>query len=57
MPESVVFIGGPVDRQRADLTRTPPQVSVLGVLYHRIDDPDTGSFLGGYVTEAKAEVA
>ena len=49
MSERVVFLGGPFDRMRTDLTKTPPHVDVSGFRYERIDDPDTGLPLGGYV--------
>jgi len=44
----VTFIGGPLRGARAALTKTPPRLVVLGATYERIDDPDTGEFLGGY---------
>lgn len=49
----VVFIGGPHDGKRGEIRHTPDRV-VLGraggsmATYERIDDPDTGEFLGGY---------
>lgn len=46
---TVLFIGGPVDRARTDLTRTPAFVIVRDVRYERVDDPDTGKPLGCYV--------
>jgi|GEM_PF-5855453 len=49
MGEVVAFLGGPFDGQRAALTGTPPRVQIGSVLYERIDDPDTGESLGGYV--------
>lgn len=46
----MVLIGGPArfDGQHVTLTRTPPRLEIAGVLYTRIDDPDTGESLGGY---------
>lgn len=52
----VVFLGGVVDGAHVVLKGTPkrlhvrgPQVGRLGYdVYERIDDPDTGEFLGGY---------
>lgn len=44
----VSFIGGPFDRCRTGLLHTPPRVIMGGEVYERIDDPDTGEFLGGY---------
>jgi hypothetical protein len=51
----VLFMGGPYDRWKADLTKTPQRVQFgLGgdkgppAFYERVDDPDTGEFLGGY---------
>lgn len=50
-----VFIGGPYDGWRALLRRTPERVQFgLGgerspkANYERIDDPDSGEYLGGY---------
>ena len=48
MSAAVRFIGGPVDGARAELTRQPAHVLILGLQYDRIDDPDTGEPLGGY---------
>lgn len=53
----VVFHGGAVDGARVSLKDTPqrlhvqgPRVGRLGYdVYERIDDPDTGEFLGGYL--------
>lgn len=48
-----VFFGGSYHGYQGDLTRTP-EVIYLGsaggrnVRYDRVDDPDTGKFLGGY---------
>jgi len=42
------LIGGPYDGLRCILTATPPVVLVSECAYERVDDPDTGEFLGGY---------
>lgn len=44
----VKFTGGPLDKWEADFPSAPLRVEVMGALYERIDDPDTGEFLGGY---------
>ncbi len=48
MSTEVKFIGGPYDGQRGDVSRTVPVVIVGRSEYLRIDDPETGDFLGGY---------
>ena len=55
----VVFLGGPYDGWRGHMnTETPPERVQLGqaegyetprATYERVDDPDTGEWLGGYV--------
>ncbi len=52
---TVTFYGGPYNGIRANLVRTPPRVEIRGVLYERVDDPDTGIFLGLYVHDAPTE--
>lgn len=42
------FIGGPADRIVLGLERIPPYVDIAGHRYRRVDDPDTGEWLGGY---------
>jgi hypothetical protein len=42
------LLGGPFSGLQCTLTRTPKRIEVAGVLYERIDDPDTGEFLDGY---------
>jgi hypothetical protein len=44
----VLLIGGRWDRYRVELSKTPPRVLVGNEIYDRVDDPDTGEFLGGY---------
>lgn len=46
---SVALIGGPFKGCRVDLSHTPPRIDVGEHRYERIDDPDTGESLGGYV--------
>jgi len=45
----VVFIGGAFNGVEVDLKRWPEKVEIAGLRYSRIDDPDTGVFLGAYV--------
>lgn len=47
----VRLLGGRYDRSRVTLSKTPPVIFVGSERYERIDDPDTGEFLGGYVQE------
>lgn len=47
----VRLIGGPYDGHTATITETPPVVELDGTRYVRLDDPDTGEFLGGYAVE------
>jgi len=39
---TVHLIGGRYDGIRVDLLGTPPRIDVGGLIYERIDDPDTG---------------
>lgn len=42
------FIGGPLDGVEARIASTPRRVEHKGHTYERIDDPDTGEYLGAY---------
>lgn len=44
----VRIIGGPYDGWAVYVTDTPPDIEILGCRYRRIDDPETGEFLGTY---------
>lgn len=46
---AVVLIGGPHNRARGHLARTPPRIQVARSCYGRVDDPDTERYLGAYV--------
>lgn len=46
---TVRFIGGKADGLSAEVTSTPKELVVGGDWYERIDDPDTGESLNGYV--------
>ena len=52
------LLGGPYDGLRADLTRTPPSVLVGEDRepYERVDDPETGEYLGGYAWAGRTAV-
>lgn len=54
---SAVLLGGPHHRLRATLAATPSRVQVDpgGVIYSRVDDPDTGEYLGGYAFVSKGD--
>lgn len=51
------FLGGVVDGETVGLQRTPERLHVRGPVvgrmgfdtYDRLDDPDTGEFLGAYL--------
>lgn len=45
------FIGGPFGGMVRQLTKTPPRVAIRDSMYHRLDDPDSGEFLGAYTYE------
>jgi hypothetical protein len=47
----VALLGGPYDGHRVSLISTPPRILVGEEPYVRVDDPDTGEFLGGYAHE------
>lgn len=47
-----VLLGGPFDRYRTRLTRTPGCIVLEGTFYERVDDPDTGRYLGAYAAQA-----
>lgn len=44
----VRFIGGVMDGITVGLKRTPRRLLIGRFMYSRLDDPDTGEFLGGY---------
>lgn len=54
MSKRAVFIGGPVNGYRGELMHLPDQVAIgqpgskETAIYERVDDPDTGDYLGGY---------
>lgn len=50
----VALLGGRFDGARATVTQTPYRVEIDRVSYLRVDDPDTGEFLGGYVAEDRS---
>lgn len=52
---TVVLIGGPYDGQRVSLTSTPMRIDAGWFRYERINDPDTGESLGGYIIGAEGE--
>lgn len=43
------LIGGWYDGGYVDLKATPSMIQIGNRLYSRIDDPDTGEYLGGYI--------
>lgn len=51
-----VLIGGPFDRRKVTLSRTPLRILVGSRLYLRLDDPDTGEYLGGYALQNPSSV-
>jgi len=51
--ESVLLLGGPYDRQTVRLSNTPKRIEISGLIYERIDDPDTGNGLGAYAITRK----
>ena len=54
--EALHLIGGPFDGGQVQLTETPLHIDIDGVRYKRLDDPDTGEFLGAYGTSHEAQV-
>ena len=46
--EALHLIGGPFDGGQVQLTETPLHIDIDGVRYKRLDDPNTGEFLGAY---------
>ena len=48
MSVKVWFVDGTMRGTKTELLYAPPQVVVLGERYDRIDDPDTGEYLGAY---------
>jgi hypothetical protein len=49
--QNVVLIGGPADKFEFSLREAPKRLLVGDTVYERIDDPDTGDFLGGYAVQ------
>src|SRR5699024_11267483 len=54
--EALHLIGGPFDGGQVQLTETPLHIDIDGVRYKRLDDPDTGEFLGAYGMSHEAQV-
>lgn len=54
--EALHLIGGPFDGVQVQLTETPLHIDIDGVRYKRLDDPDTGEFLGAYGMSHEAQV-
>lgn len=44
-----VLVGGQYDGQRGSLVGTPSLITVDDLPYVRLNNPDTGAYLGGYV--------
>jgi len=44
----VRLIGGTHDRRVTRLAKTPRRIRVAGQVYERVEDPETGEFLGAY---------
>jgi len=49
---TVTLLGGPF-AGKVDLRKEPRRIEIAGVIYERIDDPDTGESLGAYVIAPK----
>lgn len=47
--DAVLYFGRTGARVKIPLTRTPPQIQLWNVLLDRLDDPDTGEFMGAYI--------
>lgn len=47
---AATLVGGPHDGAKITLTAAtpPPRIQIGGTIYHRVDDPDTGNYLGAY---------
>src|SRR5699024_728031 len=54
--EALHLIGGPFDGVQVQLTETPLHIDIDSVRYKRLDDPDTGEFLGAYGMSHEAQV-
>lgn len=50
----VTFWGGKCHGASTYLRKTPPSLTILGETYSRVEDPDTGDFLGLYVSEEES---
>lgn len=46
---STLLLGGRFDKCKVTLSREPQRIEVGGLIYDRINDPDTGEGLGAYV--------
>lgn len=51
-----LLVDGPYAGSKVKLSHTPPRIEVGGVVYTRIDDPDTGEGLGAYAREVPDEL-
>src|SRR5690625_2844315 len=54
--EVLHLVGGPFDGGQVQLTETPLHIDIDGVRYKRLDDPNTGEFLGAYGISHEAQV-
>ena len=54
-PVSVTLCWGPFGGRRVTLSATTPRIRIGTSTYCRIDDPDTGEFLGGYTYDEAAQ--
>lgn len=48
-PVRVMLLGGPFHGRIVSIAAAPPRIEIADSLYHRLNDPDTEEFLGGYV--------
>lgn len=47
-----LLLGGRFDRIEVWLSAVPARIEASGQRYDRLDDPDTGEYLGAYVAQA-----
>lgn len=45
---NTVLLQGPFNGSEPKLSSFPPQIEIQGYIYLRIDDPETGEYLGAY---------
>lgn len=55
MSDATHLIGGGFDGEDVEIAKLPRLLMIAEQVYERLDDPDTGEYLGGYALQRSAE--